>query len=62
MAEEKSFRLQAAARLSFDFIERSIKIDLTFCQFINNQCVEFHIGVYFSTLCHYFQTHKIPKN
>jgi hypothetical protein len=42
--------LQAAARLSFDFLEGIIKIDLTFCQFLYSQYVEFYVEACFSTI------------
>ena len=54
--------LQAAVRLRFDRIGRSIRIDLTFCQFLYNQCVEFHVGVNLSTIQQYFQTNNTNKN
>jgi hypothetical protein len=35
---------------------------LTFCQFLYNQCVEFHVGVNLSTIQQYFQTNNTDKN
>jgi hypothetical protein len=34
---------------------------LTFCQFLYNQCIDFHVGVNLSTLQQYFQTNNINK-
>ena len=54
--------LQAAVRLSSDFIRGSIRIDLTFCQFIYNQCIEYRVGDHFSAIQQYFQTNNTHTN
>jgi hypothetical protein len=41
---------QAAAGLCFDGIGGTIRIELTFCQFLYNQCIEFHVGVNLLTI------------
>ena len=59
--QEKSFMLQAAARLRFDRIGGTIRIDLTFCQFLYNQSIEFHVGINLSVLTTYSYNVLLPN-